>query len=113
MGFSLKTWQPAARPAETTLMTGRRHDDVEDEIGAAPGDQRMDVTGDEGVFQREFFGAPFGAFGVQVGEADDAQVGNFCGRLQPSPAHCATADEGGPQLHRRFAPAPARFGGQP
>ena len=29
----------------------------------------------DGIFQREFGGAPLGAFGVQVGQADNAQMG--------------------------------------
>ena len=101
-GFFAQDMAARRQTCRDDVITGRRHDDVEDEIGAAPGDQRMNVARDEGVFQREFFGAPFGAFNIQVGEADDAQIGDLCGRLQPDPAHCATADEGGLQLHRRF-----------
>ena len=95
-------------------MPGRRHDDVENEIRAAFSDQRMNVAGDDRVFEREFGGAPFGAFGVEVGQADDAQVGDFRRGLKPGPAHSATADERGLQLHRRFSPdACPHCGGQP
>jgi hypothetical protein len=91
-------------------MSSRGHDNAEDEIGAAARKKRMNVSGDDdGLFKREFVRAPFGAPRVEVGKADNAQAGDFRGRLQPSTAHCAAADKGGPQLNRRLFPRSIEF----
>ena len=95
------------KPRRNNFMPSRRHNNVEEEVRAALGDERVNVAGDDGIFQREFGGAPFGAFGVEVGQADNAQIGDPRGGLQPGPAHCATTDERGFQLHRRLSPGPA------
>ena len=108
LGHRLLTENMAAcgKPRRNNFMPGRRHDNVEEEVRATFGDERMNVAGDEGIFQREFGGARFGAFDVEVGQADNAQIRDPRGGLQPRPAHCATTDERGFQLHQRFSPGP-------
>ena len=85
-------------------MTRLRHDDVEQEIGAGFGEKRMDVARDERVGEEELGGAGLRALRVNVGKADDLQLGDVPSRLEPGFAHCATANEGGFQLHGYKAP---------
>ena len=105
--FLAENMAACRKPRRNNFMPSRRRNNVEEEIRAALGDERVNVAGDDGIFQREFGGAPFGAFGVQVGQADNAQIGDPRGGLQPGPAHCATTDERRFQLHRRLSPGPA------
>ena len=55
------------KPRRNNLMPSRRHNNVEEEIRAALGDKLVNVGGHDAIFQQEFGGAPFGAFGVEVG----------------------------------------------
>ena len=95
------------------LVPGRRHDDVEEKIGAAPRKEGLNVASDDHLLEGEFGGARLGAVLVEVGETDDLQVGNLRDCREPSPAHGAAADQGGLQLHQRLSPRDQRLSGSP
>lgn len=88
------------------LVTRRRDDDVEQKIGMTARQKLANVFGDDDVVQRKFGGAPFGPFDVEIGQADDSQIGYFRSGAKPSSAHRAAADEGGFQLQLRLPPVP-------
>ena len=54
------------------LVPSRGHDNVEEKVRTAVGDERMGIAGDHRVFERELLGAGLGALGVDVGKAHDA-----------------------------------------
>ena len=83
------------------VMPRRWHDDVEQKVGMGLGDQALDVTGDSRVLEAEFRRPVLGASQIEISEADDAEIGDFRRRLKPGPTHCAAADEGRSELHRR------------
>ena len=84
-------------------MARRRHDDVEEEVGAAGGDQRVNVAGDDGSFRENSAARP-PARSASRSARPTTRKWNFRGRLQPCPAHRAAADQGGLELHRRPLP---------
>ena len=99
-------------PRRDDLMARRRHNDVEQQVGTALIDQRVNVARDCRVLQAEFVGPGLGARRVEIGKADDAQIGNFRRRLKPGPTYRAAADKGGLKLHRRSSSRRPAFDGE-
>ena len=73
----------------------RRHDDVEHDVSAPALEHRVEGSADRGAVEAEFCGAGARSIEIEVDEADDGQSVNSIGRLKPSLAHGAAADQHG------------------
>ena len=99
-------------PRRDDLMARRRHNDVEQQVGMGLIDQRVNVARDCRVLQAEFLGPGLGARRIEIGKADDAQIGNFRRRLQARLDSSRRSRQGRPSApSTSLLPAPAFDGG--